>query len=85
MHSLKYYLGRVHKEIERLNSKAIIHRTEPLETEDASLIVYADEADVPYIRNKVVELTGELLLEGGPFIAVSVLPRKAERSQAISK
>jgi hypothetical protein len=85
MLSLKYYFSRVCKEIEKLNSKAVIHRTEPLETEDASLIVYTDEADVPYIRNKVVELTGELLLEGGPFIAVSVLPRKAERLEVASK
>jgi len=79
MFSLKYYLSRVCKEIEKLNSKAVIHRTEPLETENASLIVYADEVDIPDIRNKVIELTGELLLEGGPFIAVSVLPRKAKR------
>ncbi len=79
MFSLKYYLSRVCKEIEKLNSKAVIHRTEPLETENASLVVYADEADIPYIRNKVIELTGELLLEGGPFIAVSVLSRKAKR------
>lgn len=79
MLSLKYHLSRVCKEIEKLNSKAVIHRTEPLETENASLIVYADEVDIPYIRNKVIELTGELLLEGGPFIAVSVLPRTAKR------
>ena len=85
MPSLKHYLIQVCREIEKLNSKAVIHRTEPLETEDAFLIVYADEADIPYIRNKIMELTGELLLKGGPFIAVSILPRKAERSQAASK
>ena len=85
MPGLKYYINRVCREIEKLNSKAVIHRTEPLETEDASLIVYIDEADVPYIRNKAVELTGDFLLEGGPFIAVSILPRKAERLKAVSK
>jgi hypothetical protein len=85
MLSLKYYLTKVCKEIEKLNPKAVIHRTKPFETEDASLIVYTDEADIPYIRNKVMELTGELLLEGGPFIAISVLPRKAEVLKAVSK
>jgi hypothetical protein len=85
MPSLKYYLIQVCKEIEKLNPKAVIHRTEPFETEDASLIVYTDEADIPYIRSKVIEVTGELLLKGGPFIAVSILPRKVERSEAASR
>lgn len=75
MTNLKYYLSKVYKEIEKLSPKAIIHQVEPIESEDIFLIVYENEGEVFHLRDKITELTGKILLEGGPFIAVSILSK----------